>query len=314
MERCPICKNSDTDIYLVVRDPDGLFDAPFTLVRCKSCSLVFLRDIVQSDDLYNKRYYKSPKPVVAALFDIALNIFISNRLKLLQRYKSTPGRILDIGCGDGAFLLQMKKLGWEVFGIDSSPSALHYLKEKGITALGESFLDVTIQDKSVNVVTYWYSFEHIVNPVTYLEKTHQILKKDGIVVIAVQNIVSMQAVCTGKKWFHLDPPRHLLHFSPASLTYALNSAQFDIIDIDYRSLQMNIFGWYQSLLNIVDFQPNFFYKLLKRGHLDIKKFFLSLVINLVALPIVLPFAVVLAKLEEAKKRGGIITVIAKKRI
>ena len=77
---------------------------------------------------------------------------------------------------------------------------------------------------------------------------------------------------------------------------------------------MNIYGWYQSLLNLVDPQPNFFYNLLKRERIDNRKFLISFIINLVAFPFALLLAVILANLEEAQKRGGVIAVIAKKHI
>jgi len=314
LRKCPACGSSDPKVYFSAKDPDNLFSTPFTLLHCNLCNLVFIREILKLDNLYTGTYYGDPKSILKPFFNMALHLFILNRIKLIKRYKEGPGKILDIGCGDGAFLSHMNKYGWQVFGIDSSLSASDFMANKNLTLFGKDFLNTNIEAKSMDAVTYWYSFEHLSNPLEYLEKTYTVLKDDGILVISVQNIESFQAIFSGNRWFHLDLPRHILHFSPSTLQRILLNANFRILDIKHSSLQMNIFGWHQSLLNLLGYQPNFFYKLGKRGYIRSKKLLPSFLITLLASPLVFPLSIILAKLEEFYKRGGVITAIAKKRL
>ncbi len=314
IKKCPVCESSSFKAHFSTRDADRLFDAPFNLLRCDLCGFIFLGEVIKSDTLYTEAYYRNPKAFLEPFFDFALYIFILDRIKLIERYKRGAGKILDIGCGDGSFLLNIKKRGWDVLGVDTSAAGQDYMVNKKLPILKGDFLNADIEPESMDAITYWYSFEHLANPGEYLEKTYRTLKKSGILVISVQNIESLQAAFSGNKWFHLDVPRHILHFSPSTLKKILSSSGFEILAIEHRSLQMNIFGWYQSLLNLLGCQPNFLYNLLKRGHIDSGKALPSLLITLLGTPFILPASLILSGIEECCGRGGIINAIAKKRI
>lgn len=311
---CPACSGGQTREYLVANDPDGLFSYPFTLVKCKNCDLVFLKNIVNSKFLYTKTYYRNPKMGLQFFFDLAISWFMSNRVALIKRYKSGSGSIVDIGCGDGAFLAKMKQNGWFAMAVDSSPSAQGYLLEKGIVLISSDFLKEKIEGNSLDAVTFWYSFEHLLNALAHQKEAYRVLKEDGILVIAVQNIESLQATISGTRWFHLDLPRHVLHFSPRTLTDTLRLNGFRILKIEHRSVQMNIFGWYQSLLNILGFPQNIVYKLTKREVMSFAKTLPSLLLVLVISPFLFFLSLTLSTLEEILHKGGSVTVIAKKSI
>jgi predicted SAM-dependent methyltransferase len=51
----------------------------------------------------------------------------------------------------------------------------------------------------------------------YLEKYHNILKPNGRLIIAVPNYTSYDAKVYHEHWAAYDVPRHLYHFSPASM-------------------------------------------------------------------------------------------------
>lgn len=312
IKKCPVCEGQSLKAHLSARDPDNLFDAPFNLLRCDSCGFIFLGGVIKLNGLYPKAYYRNPKVLLKLLFNFALDIFISSRIKLVRKYRKNPGKILDIGCGDGSFLVGIKRYGWDVLGADTSPAARDCMADKKLPLLKSGFLDSDIGAESMDAVTYWYSFEHLANPAEYLDKTYRVLKKGGILIVSVQNIESLQAVFSGSKWFHLDIPRHILHFSPATLKKILSRTHFTILDIEHHSLQMNVFGWYQSLLNLLGCRTNFLYKSLKRDYGFGKNTILPFLATVLLSPFILPLSVMLAKTEELCKRGGIITAIAKK--
>jgi len=311
--RCPVCGHNELKRHFSAKDLDNLFDSPFTLQRCRLCNLIFLGDIVKTNGLYNKAYYRKPNAALKPFFDLGLYLFILDRIRFVKKYVQSPGKILDVGCGDGAFLLRMKERGWRACGVDSSPSAAEYLEANNLTILGKDFLHCDIEPKSFDVITYWYSFEHLSDPAEHLKRAYGALCDNGTLIISVQNIESLQAVFSRDRWFHLDLPWHVLHFSPQSLKRALTEANFKVLDINHNSLQMNIFGWHQSLLNRLGCKPNFLYKLFKRGNAGSKKEFFSLLMTLLASPFIFPLSVIFSKAEELCRRGGVITAIAKKR-
>jgi hypothetical protein len=53
-----------------------------------------------------------------------------------------------------------------------------------------------------------------------------LLKDDGLLVIHVPNVRSLEFKLFGRWWFPLDPPRHFYHFDRVSLTAALVRAGF----------------------------------------------------------------------------------------
>ena len=71
-----------------------------------------------------------------------------------------------------------------------------------------------------------HSLEHFPSPVEALRRIHRVLKEDGLLVVHVPNVHSLEFKLFGRWWFQLDPPRHFYHFDRASLTAALAKAGF----------------------------------------------------------------------------------------
>jgi SAM-dependent methyltransferase len=66
-----------------------------------------------------------------------------------------------------------------------------------------------------------------------MREAARVLKPDGYVIVLVPNIESWEAKLLGKKWPHLDVPRHLVHFSPKTLTELIHKAQLQVEWISY---------------------------------------------------------------------------------
>src|SRR5205809_413338 len=63
------------------------------------------------------------------------------------------GRLLDFGCGNGAFLVQMQEAGWQVTGLDCSAATVRKLRDLGLSALEGSLPHPELQDESFDVIT-----------------------------------------------------------------------------------------------------------------------------------------------------------------
>lgn len=311
---CPVCASSSFNEFLNTKDPDGLFDFSLFLLKCRDCGLVFLKEAVKQDCLYQKCYYRKTAGLFNRLFDFALNIFMSDRYNLINSFERKTGSILDVGCGDASFLLYIKKKGWKVFGVDSSLAAVDSGKDKDIPIIATDLLDSKVSLKDIDVITYWYCLEHLINPKAYMNKTYDILKNAGLLIVSVQNIDSLQFALFNSLWFHLDLPRHLLHFTPATLKKFLSDSGFDCLNMRHDSLQMNFFGWFQSLYNVLGFPKNLFYKTTKRGTIWTANNRLLLILMLAIAPYVIILSIMFCLIEVALGRGGVITAIARKHV
>lgn len=98
------------------------------------------------------------------------------------------GKLLDIGTNMGFFLRIARKNGFEVFGVEPSPSLANIAIEKFNLNVFNGFLnESSYENSSFDVVTLIDVFEHITLPHQLLEDIKKKLKDDGILLIKVPN-------------------------------------------------------------------------------------------------------------------------------
>jgi SAM-dependent methyltransferase len=140
-----------------------------------------------------------------------------------------PARLLDVGCGGGAFLERMRLQGWEVTGLDASAAIVARVRrELGLPILLGSLPRPDLTPQSFELVTLWQSLEHLPRPLEALSDARRLLAPGGRLMVSVPNIASGPYRWFGSAWFGLDLPRHLLHFTPATLRAMLHRAGFAI--------------------------------------------------------------------------------------
>ena len=143
-------------------------------------------------------------------------------------------RILDVGCGSGAYVARMGRLGWEAHGLEMNPDAARYAREQ---------LDLNVQDGRLpdprletgyfDVVTMWDSFEHMPNPTDVLTDVHRLLAPGGLLIFNTPNFDSIYRRTFGDKWFNVAAPLHYYHYTAKSLPRLLAKAGFRIRKIKY---------------------------------------------------------------------------------
>jgi 2-polyprenyl-3-methyl-5-hydroxy-6-metoxy-1,4-benzoquinol methylase len=137
------------------------------------------------------------------------------------------GRLLDFGCGGGAFLHRMKQQGWRVLGIDISPAAVtHARRHLGLDVLLGTLPHPDLAPRSFDVVTMWEVLEHLHDPLDTLRQVRRLLVPGGRLVVSVPNIDSLPFRWFQQDWIGLDLPRHLIHFAPWTLPLMLERAGF----------------------------------------------------------------------------------------
>ena len=126
--------------------------------------------------------------------------------------------------------------------------------------------------------------------------------------VAVPNLASLQARLGGERWYHLDVPRHRVHYTPAGLRALLATHGFTVLHVRHVLLEHNPFGMWQTLVNRLTRHPSYLYNLLKRNAPLRSR---DLAITIATLPLV-PVAAALELAAGRAGRGGTIAVLARR--
>ncbi|HEX2099968.1 MAG TPA: class I SAM-dependent methyltransferase [Candidatus Synoicihabitans sp.] len=143
------------------------------------------------------------------------------------RYPGPGARLLDVGCGNGKFLLQMKTLGWIVAGIDPDAHSVAAAQQAGLDVKLGTLDPTTAATEAFDAVVLNHTIEHAHDPLDLLRECRRVLKPGGTLSIATPNVAAAGRRLYGRDWFPLDPPRHLVLFTPTSLRLALRKTGFE---------------------------------------------------------------------------------------
>lgn len=145
---------------------------------------------------------------------------------------SRPGKLLDVGCGNGRFLAAMQELGWEVVGVEPDGQAAKVAQKQFGFSVHEGILEeIAFPGDAFDAITMKHVAEHLSDPVSTLRECQRILKKGGRLVVAVPNIESLGHRMYQEAWLHLDPPRHLFLFSSPTLRACVEQAGLQVLEL-----------------------------------------------------------------------------------
>lgn len=282
---------------------------------CANCGLgktdPFL-DEKRLKELYSSTYREAKGTRFPVLLERIIRKVRVQRCVRVERFAG-KGRVLDIGCGRADFLTLMAERGWDAYGIELDERIkLRGETEKGVHLRYGTLEDVRFENGFFGAVTFWHVFEHLRQPEWVVRECGRILEPGGLLMIAVPNMRSMQARLSGKKWFHLDPPYHLFHYTLDNLKELLKKNGFRVDKVRHFSFEYNPYGFLQSIYNLFGFRNNLFYDFLRSRHSGGVGTYLSLAAMFAMLPVLVPLSLVLSLIEAAFGYGGTIEVYAKK--
>jgi SAM-dependent methyltransferase len=202
-------------------------------VRCRNCGLIFLDPfpVFDSRTHYDGDYYR-PWLVHQARQRAAL---WAGRADFLERF-CPPGDLLDVGCGEGSFLLAARGRGWRVAGTEVSAWAAETLPAReGLTVFRGELTELKLCDR-FDSITMWHVLEHTTHPLDLLQEAARLLREGGVLVLAVPNadcrlLRIVYRLAKGKALRYYTPGErelHLHHFTPATLRAAVTRAGLDV--------------------------------------------------------------------------------------
>lgn len=281
---CRICKTTGDHPFYQFREMMYGTREVFDYFECKDCGCLQILEV--PGDL--SRFYPSEYYSLVALNDdrfrggnavlkkaiyrsSALNkgiwkyFFRIKEFECLRYVTVNPEtRILDIGCGNGRnFLYPLAEIGFKnVLGADP------YLKEairypNGLKILKAGMGEL---DPGWDIITYHHVFEHLVNPISELEKIHTMLDQTGVCILRIPTVSSFAWQHYRGDWVQLDAPRHLYLHSVKSIKILASKTGFKLDKVVYDSTQFQFLGSenYKKDIPLNTPRPKGFFNKLKR--------------------------------------------------
>jgi SAM-dependent methyltransferase len=252
---CALCGRDGHSLYDQLHDQ--LFDAPgvWSLRRCPGCGFVWLHPRPVAEDLamlYRQYHTHAALPdrhgprgrwrdrakqrVLARAFgygdgarsasgrvvDRVLSSIEPLRelvgATVMWLHAARRGRLLDVGCGSGAFLTQMRALGWQVCGVEPDPAAARVARERyGLDVTCGTLEEAALPAHRFDAITMNHVVEHVPDPVATLRECGRVLQPRGRLVITTPNVESLGRRRFRTVWRGLEVPRHLQLFSVGTL-------------------------------------------------------------------------------------------------
>ena len=258
LKNCPLCERKNIKFLFNQKDKNIGISKQFSLSKCKNCKAVFLNPqptYKESEKFYPKeKYYslykiKTEKDSIKTKIKLGLyRAYFSVQRSIFKKILFSPikfmirgtlikknAKLLDIGCGSGQFLYEMKTSGLEVYGIEPGKFDEEGNKEYNLNIKNGCTENAKYNKEYFDIITLNHVLEHLSNPNETILEIKRILKKDGLFIIGVPNTNSLAFKIFGKNWYQLDIPRHFINYSDKNTRFLLERNGFKIIKIRYNS-------------------------------------------------------------------------------
>jgi 2-polyprenyl-3-methyl-5-hydroxy-6-metoxy-1,4-benzoquinol methylase len=267
--KCPACQSTQREVELGGLVDNTFFCASgsWTMMRCKGCRGTYLdpRPCESAIHLAYKAYYthaheglpRGWKELARRALDNTYRNLVfgtdkrpsfpmgwlfahvtkrANRESIQRSDRGLGalpkgGRVLDFGCGSGAFLSFARELGWHPFGVEMDVNAASVVRSDGLNVLARSLAELDGKYEAFfDVITLSHVIEHLHQPAKEIQRCFRLLKPGGLLWIETPNVDSFGFKLFGRYWRGLEAPRHLVLFNEGSLGTLLRKAGFHDVE------------------------------------------------------------------------------------
>jgi SAM-dependent methyltransferase len=271
-------------------------------VQCNGCG-VANTDPWPTEDQLDAAYGSWYRPAAGRFSGLGDAILRRTRGRLAHRLDriAPPGPVLDVGAGDGALLDALAARGRRALGLER--------ESRRSDVRAARLADV---DGEWAAIVFWHSLEHLPNPGEEVERAASLLAPEGVLVIAVPNAASLQALLFGDRWLALDLPRHLVHLPAVALIERLRSLGLNVERVSYWRGGQVVFGWLHGLVGALPGRPELYDAI---RHPDARRRPISAptrTLVLAAATALAPLAAAAAVAEVLARRGGTVYLEARR--
>jgi 2-polyprenyl-3-methyl-5-hydroxy-6-metoxy-1,4-benzoquinol methylase len=270
--KCKICNNTIENTIYEVKEMMFGFRDKFTYFQCNTCGCLQIAEIPGNiSRYYPSNYYSFRLHIAQGLKGRVAQLIKNLRNKYAIRNKGVLGKfiyhffpnevlqmlslihltktstILDVGCGSGFLLHNLKEIGFKhLLGIDPYIGTdIEY--ENGLKLLKRSVHEA---DGKWDLIMFHHSFEHIPDPAETLQSVSKLLADGGVCLIRVPTVSSFAWEHYRENWVQLDAPRHFFIHSVKSMTLLAGKAALNLEKIVYDSTDFQFWGSEQYIRDI----------------------------------------------------------------
>ena len=232
---CPICgcENASEPSLRYSRDE-------WNLKQCSQRDLVYLEnaptyEALETEFAWEKTYHaekskrRRGKTLSYLVSDAAKKVKLlfrgrkvrAKEQRFIRRYIGT-GRMLDVGCGAGRTLINLRQ-SITPYGIEISPYlagvSQQYCGPRGGQVVRNNAVDgMDVFDADLFDGIMMRAFlEHETEPRILLDKARRVLRPGGRIIIKVPNYACVNRVVRGSRWCGFRFPDHVNYFTPSTL-------------------------------------------------------------------------------------------------
>lgn len=252
---CPLCRGSGRHEFT---GQDLMFggDTRYEYHQCGTCGALYQVPIPTSEQIagfypdhysiYDKNIKLKPRGAVErSVLNVSLGYHHLPAPPLLKRLapllspfrdrNSLPfengGRMLDIGCGNGRYLLRMQQLGWQVQGVEFNQTAVDICRRNELNVFHGELEDAQLEENSFDLITARHVIEHVQDPDGFVAGIARLLKPGGRLHLRTPNSKALLRPAFGKFWFPNEVPRHLILFSKDNLNMLADRHGLELVTV-----------------------------------------------------------------------------------
>tara|TARA_B100000315_G_C14590665_1_gene595553 strand:+ start:2568 stop:3491 length:924 start_codon:yes stop_codon:yes gene_type:complete len=236
----------------------------YTLVRCVKCGFMFLNPLPSCevlDEIYNgydyfEGYYGNgsrKSEYIAGMWDHSKNDL--KTINLINLFKKS-GKLLDLGCAGGRFMINARKSGFSVYGIEPNKKMATHAKEKlELEVLCRNIEDVSLEDRRFDIIHAADVLEHLLGLPKTMVTIKNVLEDDGILVISqpltynrsfYNLFLGINMLIKKDRYQSQNPPTHLWEFNFATLRKFIENMGFEILYYNISESKSRALSIYKS--------------------------------------------------------------------
>jgi 2-polyprenyl-3-methyl-5-hydroxy-6-metoxy-1,4-benzoquinol methylase len=208
----------------------------YEYVACDQCGAVYINPIPNEQALEHQ-YDEVSQEYFLDERRLAIDEYPERHARevaLLRRVGAT-GRLLDVGCATGSFLMAARANGFaNPRGIDIAAPSIAVTKRRGFDATAGHFPAHLFAAKSFDVVTMWNTLEHLPSPIDFVTEAARVLAPRGFLAVSVPNYASLSVRLLGPRYRYIELA-HLNYFTRHTMSRLLSDARFEIVHVETRS-------------------------------------------------------------------------------
>lgn len=222
---CPIC-DSRSDEYSQYRTcaHRDLEDINYQVWRCQECFLLFVNPL---PDLSLIEGQYDMEEVVE---HIRRGSYLGRKIRygwraLKLRSSGMSGSLIEIGCGQGDFLIGAKFAGFSpIVGVEPEKATARFAANRGFTVHDNLFNPANFEKEQFDNAVSIQVLEHVPDPIKFVKDISLVIKKGGRLLLETPCTSHPRALKAGKEWRYISPPWHLNLFNEKNLAILFERA------------------------------------------------------------------------------------------